>query len=130
MVLAVDVRGLRKVFRSKEKAAGLGGSLRALVRPTYREVEAVRGISFAIDEGEAVAFIGPNGAGKSTTIKMLTGILHPTAGEANVLGLVPWRQRQTLAYRIAAVFGQRSQLWYHLPSSSSASASAAMNPAI
>ncbi|OQA13161.1 MAG: putative ABC transporter ATP-binding protein YbhF [Chloroflexi bacterium ADurb.Bin360] len=68
-----------------------------------------------MDEGERVAFIGPNGAGKSTTIKILTGILHPTSGNASVLGLVPWKQRQQLAYQIGAVFGQKSQLWYHLP---------------
>jgi ABC-2 type transport system ATP-binding protein len=112
---AVEVAGLRKVFRAKEKAAGLGGSLRALVRPVYREVEAVHDVDFALRPGEVVAFIGPNGAGKSTTIKMLTGILHPSGGTAQVLGLVPWRQRQQLAYHIGAVFGQRSQLWYHLP---------------
>jgi ABC-2 type transport system ATP-binding protein len=68
-----------------------------------------------IEAGELLAFIGPNGAGKSTTIKMLTGILYPTDGSASVLGLVPWRERQKLAFRIASVFGQRSQLWYHLP---------------
>ena len=107
MDTAVDVHGLRKVFRAKEKAPGLRGSLAALVRPRYRDVEAVHGVNFSL--------IGPNGAGKSTTLKMLTGILHPTAGQASVLGMVPWRQRQQLAYRIGAVFGQRSQLWYHLP---------------
>jgi len=112
---AVQVDGLRKSFRAKEKAPGLRGSLVSLVRPRYRDVEAVGGISFQIQPGEVVAFIGPNGAGKSTTIKMLTGILHPSAGTALVLGLVPWAQRQKLAYQIAAVFGQRSQLWYHLP---------------
>jgi len=112
---SVEVQGLRKVFRAKVKAPGLRGSLSALVRPVYREVEAVHGVNFALAPGEIVAFIGPNGAGKSTTIKMLTGILYPTEGTAHVLGLVPWQQRQRLAYRIGAVFGQRSQLWYHLP---------------
>lgn len=111
----VQAHGLRKVFQSKEKAAGLAGSVRSVLRPVYREVEAVRGIDFRLAPGEVVAFIGPNGAGKSTTIKMLTGILYPTSGTASVLGFVPWQQRQQLAYRIAAVFGQRSQLWYHLP---------------
>src|SRR5262252_5377627 len=70
---------------------------------------------FAGPGGGARALIGPNGAGKSTTIKMLTGILHPTSGNLRVLGLTPWRERRKLAYRIGAVFGQRSQLWYHLP---------------
>jgi ABC-2 type transport system ATP-binding protein len=115
MTPVVEAQGLRKVFRAKKKPPGLLGSLQSLDRPTYRTVEAVRGIDFVIAPGERVAFIGPNGAGKSTTIKMLTGILHPTSGTARVLGLVPWERRQELAYRIAAVFGQRSQLWYHLP---------------
>lgn len=115
MPASIEVQGLRKDFRLKEKPAGFGGSLRSLMRPSYRNVAAVRGIEFALDSGEMVAFIGPNGAGKSTTIKMLTGVLYPTSGEARVLGLVPWRQRERLAYRIGTVFGQRSQLWYHLP---------------
>jgi len=112
---AIDVNRLRKTFVSREKQQGLQGSLRSLFRPVYREVEAVVGISFAVEQGERVAFIGPNGAGKSTTIKMLVGILHPTSGEARVLGKVPWRERERLAYEIGAVFGQKSQLWYHLP---------------
>ncbi|HSJ52361.1 MAG TPA: ATP-binding cassette domain-containing protein, partial [Anaerolineae bacterium] len=112
---AIDVCQLRKTFKSREKQQGLRGSLRSLFRPASREVEAVAGISFAVEQGERVAFIGPNGAGKSTTIKMLVGILHPTSGEAHVLGKVPWRQRERLAYEIGAVFGQKSQLWYHLP---------------
>jgi viologen exporter family transport system ATP-binding protein len=85
------------------------------LRRAVTEIPAVNDISFAVPEGQSVAFIGPNGAGKSTTIKMLTGILHPTAGHIQVLGLTPWRDRRKLAYRIGAVFGQRSQLWYHLP---------------
>jgi ABC-2 type transport system ATP-binding protein len=79
------------------------------------EVMAVDRISLSVPEGQAIAFIGPNGAGKSTTIKMLTGILHPSSGNATVLGQVPWRDRQSLSRQIGAVFGQRSQLWYHLP---------------
>lgn len=112
---AIAVKNLRKTFQTKRKAAGLQGSLRSLWRPTLQEVEAVRGISFAMEEGELLGFIGPNGAGKSTTIKILTGILHPTSGQASVLGFVPWQERQALAFHIGSVFGQRPQLWYHLP---------------
>jgi ABC-2 type transport system ATP-binding protein len=80
----------------------------------FGDVEAVRGISFALEAGERLAYIGPNGAGKSTSIKMLTGILYPTGGTAHVLGLVPWRERRHLAMRIGTLFGQRSQLWFQL----------------
>ena len=86
-----------------------------MVRPEWRVVEAVKGISLSCERGELLAFIGPNGAGKSTTIKMLTGILYPSSGQAQVLGLTPWRDRERLAFNIASVFGQKSQLWIHLP---------------
>jgi ABC-2 type transport system ATP-binding protein len=76
---------------------------------------AVDGVTLEIPAGQSVAFIGPNGAGKSTTIKILTGILHPSSGHVTVLGLTPWIERRKLARHIGAVFGQRSQLWYHLP---------------
>lgn len=112
---AIQVRNLHKTFQTKRKAGGFGGSLRALWKPDLHPVEAVREISFAMEQGELLGFIGPNGAGKSTTIKILTGILHPTGGEASVLGFVPWQERQKLAYQIGTVFGQRPQLWYHLP---------------
>lgn len=112
---AIVADRLTKSFQSKQAAPGLLGSLHAAVRPVYRHTVAMQDCSFSVDAGEMVAFIGPNGAGKSTTIKMLTGILHPTSGEARVLGLVPWEQRKLLTYNIAAVFGQKSQLWYHLP---------------
>ena len=111
----IEVDDLRKTFRSKQKEPGLAGSFRSLLSPNWRVVEAVKGISFSCEEAELMAFIGPNGAGKSTTIKMLTGILFPTSGEAHVLGFNPWRDRQRLAYNIASVFGQKSQLWIHLP---------------
>jgi ABC-2 type transport system ATP-binding protein len=111
----IEARQLTKTFVTRKKQAGLAGSIRALFRPVQRETEAVKGISLTVGQGERLAFIGPNGAGKSTTIKMMVGILYPTSGEATVLGKVPWRQRQQLAYEIGAVFGQKSQLWYHLP---------------
>ena len=111
----IHTQQLAKTFVTREKQPGLRGSVRALFRPLRRETRAVKGITFTVEEGERVAFIGPNGAGKSTTIKMLVGILYPTAGQAQVLGKVPWRERQRLAYEIGAVFGQKSQLWYHLP---------------
>jgi ABC-2 type transport system ATP-binding protein len=111
----IEVRRLSKTFVAREKQPGFRGSVRALVKPVRRETQAVKDITFAVDKGERVAFIGPNGAGKSTTIKMLVGILYPTSGEAQVLGKTPWRERQRLAYEIGAVFGQKSQLWYHLP---------------
>ena len=114
-MLAIQVTDRQKTFRSKRQAAGLSGSMRALVRPEYAIVEAVRSLSFQMDAGELLGFIGPNGAGKSTTIKMLTGILLPSDGQAQVLGYTPWKQRRELAYHIGTVFGQRPQLWYHLP---------------
>ena len=111
----IEVTDLRKTFRGKVKEPGLAGSLRSIVSPNWRTVEAVKGISFSCEQSELLAFIGPNGAGKSTTIKMLTGILYPSDGRAQVLGFTPWRERQRLAYNIASVFGQKSQLWIHLP---------------
>ena len=112
---ALRASGLSKTFRVQERRGGFVGALKGLFSRPTREVRAVEGVSFSIERGERVAFVGPNGAGKSTTIKMLTGILQPSAGEAEVLGLVPWRERRSLAYRIGTVFGQRSQLWWHLP---------------
>ena len=99
--MTIEVDGLTKSFVS-----GRGRK--------RRTVDAVRDLSFAADGGERLAYIGPNGAGKSTSIKMLTGILHPTSGDVEVLGLVPWRERKTLARRIGTLFGQRSQLWLEL----------------
>lgn len=111
----IEVQGLGKDFLVPEKEPGLWGSLKSLVTPKFRPVKAVSEVSFSVAPGELLAFIGPNGAGKSTTIKMLTGILHPSRGQATVLGLTPWEDRQQLAFHIGSVFGQRSQLWLHLP---------------
>lgn len=111
----IKAEGLTKVFRTKIKKEGFGGSLRSLVKPEYKEIRAVCGIDLEVSEGELLAFLGPNGAGKSTTIKMLTGILHATSGSISVLGFDPQRQRKDLSFRIGSVFGQKSQLWFHLP---------------
>jgi len=111
----IEVEELSKTFRMRDRAAGFKGSLSAFIAPRYRERQALKPTSFTLEAGEILAFIGPNGAGKSTTIKMLTGILYPGGGRASVLGLVPWEQRHKLAFHIASVYGQKSQLWYHLP---------------
>jgi ABC-2 type transport system ATP-binding protein len=114
-VTIIEAEGLSKTFRTRIKPEGLRAGLKSVVRPTYRDVEAVKRVSFSVEEGEVLAFLGPNGAGKSTTIKMLTGILTPSGGSSRVLGLDPCRDRTKLARSIGAVFGQKSQLWFHLP---------------
>jgi ABC-2 type transport system ATP-binding protein len=109
----IDVRDLVKTFASSRRRPGRGPLAR--FRRETAELRAVDGISFSIGAGEMVAYVGPNGAGKSTTIKMLTGILVPTAGCVRVAGLEPSRSRVELARRIGVVFGQRTQLWWDLP---------------
>lgn len=111
---AIEAENLSKIFRVRQKEKGMKGSLRGILRPKIRQVQAVDGISFSVQEGEMLAFIGPNGAGKSTTIKMLTGILYPDGGRAEVLGIDPAKKRKQLAYEIGTVFGQKEQLWTHL----------------
>lgn len=112
---AIEVEQLSKSYVVKRKQPGLWGSMKSLVAPDETEKVALEAISFQVKAQERVAFIGPNGAGKSTTIKILSGILHPSRGTGQVLGFCPWKERQRLAYHIGTVFGQKSQLWYHLP---------------
>jgi len=113
--MIIRVRELRKEFKTYKKEPGIIGSLKSLVRRRYKIKVAVDDISFDVKKGEFLGFIGPNGAGKSTTIKMLTGILTPTSGEAKVLGFVPWKQREKYVKHIGVIFGQKSQLWWDLP---------------
>ncbi|HHY45250.1 MAG TPA: ATP-binding cassette domain-containing protein [Firmicutes bacterium] len=113
--LAVSARNLCKAYFVPVKKSGFLGGLRTLLSQEKRRVDAVNDVSFNIRPGEFVGYIGPNGAGKSTTVKMLTGILHPTSGEVLVDGLSPQKQRKELARRIGVVFGQRTQLWWDLP---------------
>ena len=115
MGTAIRTNKLSKNFRSKVKKPGLRTSVEGLFKPEWKNVKAVADLNLEIETGDMLAFIGPNGAGKSTTIKMLTGILYPDTGDISVLGLDPHKNRRELAYRIGTVFGQKSQLWFHLP---------------
>lgn len=115
MSAIIEVSGLRKEFRIPTRKEGAFSALRTLFSRGYTTKVAVDDVSFQIGKGELVGYIGPNGAGKSTTIKMLTGILVPTAGQVTVQGLVPYEQRVENARQIGVVFGQRTQLWWDLP---------------
>src|SRR6266496_1685308 len=111
----VAAEQLSKTFQVKVRDPGLRGALRALFRPRYRAVHAVRDVTFRIDPGEIVAFLGPNGAGKTTTLKMLAGLLYPTSGRVEAAGFAPWSGGPHFKRRIALVLGNRQQLVWDLP---------------
>lgn len=111
----ITVEHLSKHFKVYKRRTGFWGSLSSTVSRQHNIIKAVDDVSFALDRGELVGYIGANGAGKSTTIKMLTGILVPTSGHIDVMGLTPYRRRKENTRRIGVVFGQRTQLWWDLP---------------
>ncbi|GGE27009.1 daunorubicin ABC transporter ATP-binding protein [Marinithermofilum abyssi] len=111
---SIEAKGLTKEFKVYQSRSGLAGAFRDLFNRQYRTIRAVNGIDLTIEPGEIVGYIGENGAGKSTTIKMLTGILEPTAGQLRVNGYDPHRQREEFVRTIGVVFGQRSQLWWDI----------------
>jgi ABC-2 type transport system ATP-binding protein len=115
----IEAQGLTKTYRVFQKDPGLRGALRSLVRRRYKEVRAVADVSFTIEPGEMVAFLGPNGAGKTTTLKMLSGLIYPTAGTARVLGFVPWDRPDAFRRRFSLIMGQKNQLWWDLPAGDS-----------
>jgi ABC-2 type transport system ATP-binding protein len=115
----VEIKGLAKSYRVYQKREGLLASISGLFRREYRFVEAVRGIDLTVEQGEFVAFLGPNGAGKTTTLKLLSGVITPTSGEAHVLGHVPWQRENAYRRRFALVMGQKNQLWWDLPAAES-----------
>lgn len=118
-MVVITIEDLCKTYRIYQKQEGLGAALRGLFRREYKEVPAVQGISFQIEQGEFVAFLGPNGAGKTTTLKMLSGVINPTRGQARVLGHIPWHRENTYRRRFALVMGQKNQLWWDLPAQES-----------
>jgi ABC-2 type transport system ATP-binding protein len=115
----IEIRDLRKSYRVYQKKEGLAASLRGLFHREYRDVHAVKGIDLTVEKGEFVAFLGPNGAGKTTTLKLLSGVITPTSGEARVLGHVPWERANDYRRRFALVMGQKNQLWWDLPAQES-----------
>ena len=111
----IETNGLTKVFRTYKKAPGLWGAVKGLARREYEDTRAADGVTFSIEEGEFVGFLGPNGAGKTTVLKMLSGLLNPTSGEARVLGFVPWERRDEMKRQFSLLMGQKNALWWDLP---------------
>lgn len=115
----IEVDRLSKTFVVHKKEPGLKGSIRALFRRERVEKHAVRSASFRIGEGEIVGLVGANGAGKTTLVKMLAGIIHPSSGDARVLGFRPWERDDRFRRQIALIMGQKAQLWWDLPAADS-----------
>ncbi len=116
---AIEARELTKIYRTYRKEGGLRGAIKGLVRRRYDETHAAERVSFQIDEGEFVGFLGPNGAGKTTVLKMLSGLLNPTSGDARVLGFVPWERRNEMKRQFSLLMGQKNALWWDLPAQES-----------
>jgi ABC-2 type transport system ATP-binding protein len=115
----IEIRNLSKSYRVYQKKEGLGQALRGLFHREYKTVEAVQNVSLDVEPGEFVAFLGPNGAGKTTTLKLLSGVIYPTSGNATVMGFVPWQRSLEYRRRFALVMGQKNQLWWDLPAQES-----------
>ncbi len=112
---AIKIENLCKTFEYYEKGQGLQGSVRNLFFRKKLKKEAVKDLNFTVQQGEIVGFLGPNGAGKTTSLKMLSGILHPSSGRAEVLGYTPWERKNDFKRRISIIMGQKNQLWWDLP---------------
>ena len=115
MASIIKFENICKNFKVPQKAEGRFKMIKNFFCRKHRIIEALKDVSFSIQEGEIVGYIGPNGAGKSTTIKIMSGILTPTSGTCVIDGLVPWQNRKTFVKNIGIVFGQRSQLWWDVP---------------
>ena len=115
----IETRNLSKTFQVLEKKSGLLASVSGLFSRKYKSISAVEDVSFSVEEGEIVGFLGPNGAGKTTTLKMLSGLLYPSAGIARVMGYVPWERSVEFRKSFSLVMGQKNQLWWDLPAADS-----------
>ncbi|MBP7859921.1 ABC transporter ATP-binding protein, partial [Patescibacteria group bacterium] len=115
METAIKVQNLSKTFKVHKKEEGLIGSVKGLFKREYKTIEAVKNVSFNIEQGELVGFIGPNGAGKTTTLKMLSGLLYPSEGKVKVLGYTPYERKHPFLKQISLVMGQKNQLFWDLP---------------
>ena len=113
--MQIEVHGLSKTFTTYRRGSSFAEVVKSIFKREKVEVQALKGIDVSIESGELIGFLGPNGAGKSTTLKILTGVLHPTSGSASVMGYVPWKQRSKYVAEIGAVFGQKSQLIWDIP---------------
>ena len=111
----IKFNGISKEFKISIRDKGILGAIKGLFKRKYKVINALKNVSFDIEEGDIVGYIGPNGAGKSTTIKIMSGILTPTSGECVIDGFVPWKDRKNYVRNIGVVFGQRSQLWWDVP---------------
>jgi ABC-2 type transport system ATP-binding protein len=115
----IEARDLTKTYRTYRKERGLWGAVKGLIKRQYQETRAADSVSFKIEEGEFVGFLGPNGAGKTTVLKMLSGLLNPTSGQAQVLGFVPWERRNEMKRQFSLLMGQKNALWWDLPAQES-----------
>jgi ABC-2 type transport system ATP-binding protein len=115
MTPLIEVNRLSKTFRTYKKEPGFRGAVQGLFHRRYEQTQAVKEVSFQIEEGELVGFLGPNGAGKTTTLKMLAGLLYPSGGSASVLGYTPWKREDGYRRQFALLLGQKNQLWWDLP---------------
>jgi ABC-2 type transport system ATP-binding protein len=116
---AIEASGLTKIYRTYRKERGLWGAVKGLAFRRYDETRAADNVSFQIEEGELVGFLGPNGAGKTTVLKMLSGLLNPSSGDARVLGFVPWERRNEMKRQFSLLMGQKNALWWDLPAQES-----------
>lgn len=111
----IEVEQLSKTYKTFQKAPGFSGAVKGLFKRQYETVSAVKSVSFQVESGELVGFLGPNGAGKTTTLKMLSGLLYPSSGEARVMGYIPWERPDGYRRQFALLLGQKNQLWWDLP---------------
>lgn len=111
----IRIDNMKKVYKVHHREEGFWNSFKSVFNRKYKQVEAVSGINLQVNKGEIRGLIGPNGAGKSTTIKIMSGVLHPSTGDVRVMGMVPWQEREKFVRNLGIVFGQKSQLWWDLP---------------